>query len=376
LNASAKNMRPELRKSNPVVHSRRPSFIQLLLTSSALSVGGQAVIEGVMMRSPNSMAIAVRKPDKKILVKEFKWVSLGERWPLLKKPVIRGAAMLIEAMMNGMQALAFSAEVASASEKPDGSAGESEPLTKAAIAGSMALAFGVGIFMFVVLPHLLTEWLGRIFLGGLSVNTFSFHLIDGLIKMVIFLVYIYVIGTTKDIKRVFQYHGAEHKSIFTYEYGLELNVENAGRQSRLHPRCGTAFILTAIMASILFFSSIFPMLPRPIGWSPISVSLFYALIKIPLMLPIMGVAYEFIRATGKDSCPLWFRKLGKPGLWLQTLTTREPDADQLEVGVASLKACLWREKNLTARAAIEGPIEFQTILSPAFEEVLAKSFEH
>lgn len=251
--------------------------------------------------------------------------------------------MLIEAMINGTEALSFSAEVASKEEDKN-----QEGLSKVAIGTSIVVAFGVGLFMFVILPHLLTEWFGRLWWGGLGVDTFGFHLLDGLIKVIIFLGYVFGIGLMKDIHRVFQYHGAEHKSIYTFEKGLELSRENAEKQTRLHPRCGTAFILTAIMASILLFSTIFPLLPRPEGLPPIAVSLLYAFIKIPLMLPIMGASYEFLKLTSKDSCPLWLRKLSKPGLFLQYLTTREPDSDQLEVGLESLRACLWREENLGA----------------------------
>jgi uncharacterized protein YqhQ len=340
-----------------------------------MSVGGQAVIEGVMMRSPNSMAVAVRKPSsKKIVIKEFQWVSLAHKYPLFKKPFFRGMTMLVEALMNGMQALSFSAEQASQEEDPGK---EEKGLTKTAIALSMMAALGMGIFMFVVLPHVLTEFAGRLFFGGLAINSFSFHLLDGLIKTTIFIGYIKAISLMPDIRRVFQYHGAEHKGIFAFEKKKDLTVENARIQSRFHPRCGTSFILTVIFASIIFFSAIFPMLPKP-DFHPVLTSLIFALIKIPLMLPIVGVSYEFIRFMGSDSCPTKLRFLAAPGLWMQSLTTREPDDEQVEVGLASLKACLWREEKLKAEPQASANtaaalIEFDSILSPTFEERLAQA---
>jgi len=346
--------------------------------ATTMAVGGQAVIEGVMMRSPNSMAVAVRRPsDKKIIVKEFQWVSLSEKHPFLKKPILRGMTILVESMMNGISALSFSAELASLEEQkadPTKQAdNKSEALTKGAIVASIVVAFGMGIFMFGVLPHLLTELFGRFFLNSLAVDTFSFHFIDGLIKMSIFIGYVMAISLMKDIKRVFQYHGAEHKSIFAFEKQLPLVIENARIQSRFHPRCGTSFILTVILASILIFSAVFPLLPRP-DLSPVLTSLLFALIKIPLMLPIVGLSYEFIKLMGSDSCPAWLKTLSKPGLFMQNLTTREPDDEQIEVGLASLKACLWREENLSKdpKKKRESLIEFESISSPVFEQRLAE----
>jgi len=341
-----------------------------------MPVGGQAVIEGVMMRSPHSMAVAIRKPSKKIVIKEFKWVSLSDRHTFLKKPVFRGMAMLIEALMNGMQALSFSAEQAALGESEKDNlnvtpiTNSTDLLSKSAIILSMITALGMGLFMFVVLPHLLTDFLGRHYFSGFGINTFKFHLVDGLIKMTLFIGYILLISQMNDIKRVFQYHGAEHKSIFTFEHHHALDIAHARAESRFHPRCGTSFILTLILASILVFSAIFPFLPKP-NFNPILTSLFFAAIKIPLMLPIVGFSYEFIRLMGNDNCPTWLKVLSKPGLWMQSLTTKEPDDSQLEVGLASLKACLWREENLTKQAANSDLIEIEDIGSPVFENRLA-----
>jgi uncharacterized protein YqhQ len=343
-----------------------------------MPVGGQAVIEGVMMRSPHSMAVAIRRPSNKIVIKEFKWVSLSDRMTFLKKPVFRGMAMLIEAMMNGMQALSFSAEQAALGEAEKSKDGSNvtpinkkqDVLSKSAIVLSMITALGMGLFMFVILPHLLTDFLGRHYSTGFGVNTFKFHFVDGLIKMTLFIGYILGISQMNDIKRVFQYHGAEHKSIFTYEHREPLDVAHAKKESRFHPRCGTSFILTLILASILVFSAIFPFLPKP-NLNPVLTSLLFAAIKIPLMLPIVGFSYEFIRLMGNDNCPTWLKVLAKPGLWMQSLTTKEPDDSQLEVGLASLKACLWREDNLSQQASDSDLIEIDNIGSPVFEDRLA-----
>jgi uncharacterized protein YqhQ len=373
----------QLRQKNNLT-KRYSTFRLAMMASSSMAVGGQAVIEGVMMRSPHSMAVAVRKSSKKIIIKEFQWVGLTNRFPLFKKPVFRGMAMLVEAMMNGMQALSFSAEQASQDlenekdKKNDNGnvvsidqAKDTGLLTKGAIAASMVTALGMGVFMFVILPHLLTELIGRKVFHGLPVNTFQFHLVDGIIKTIIFISYITLISRLPDIKRVFQYHGAEHKSIFTYEHQKSLDVSHARLESRFHPRCGTSFLLTLIFASIIVFSVVFPLLPKP-NLSPLMTSLLFALIKIPLMLPIVGLSYEFIRAMGKKDCPTWLKSLSKPGMWMQNLTTQEPDDEQLEVGLASLKACIWRENNLKELPTKnEKLIEFESIASPVFEDRLA-----
>lgn len=320
------------------------------------------------------MAVAVRRPSGKIIIQEFQWVSISDRFPFLKKPIMRGMAVLIEAMMNGMHALSFSAEQAAVEENAKTSnVKKQEAITKTAIALSIVGALAIGVLMFVIAPHLLTEFLGRILFHGLSVNGFRFHLLDGLIKMIIFIVYVVAISMMPDIKRVFQYHGAEHKSIFTYENKQELAVDNARQQSRFHPRCGTSFILTVILGSILVFSAFFPLLPKP-HFHPLVVSLLFALVKIPLMFPIVGLSYEFIRAMGKDSCPRWLRWLNQPGMWMQSLTTREPADDQLEIGLASLKACLWREENIKDKVKKrQSLVEIDTIASPVFEERLANT---
>ena len=204
-----------------------------------ISVGGQAVIEGVMMRAPNALAIAVRKPNGEVAVKEDVWRSLSNRLKFLKWPLIRGSIVFLEALINGFQALSFSANQALEEEKGEGK--EEKKLSSWGLGLIMSAAFAIGILFFVVLPHYLTGFLGQFFGRDLGVENLLFHLIDGLIKVSFFIGYIYAISLMKNIQRIFQYHGAEHKCIFAYEAGEELTVTNAQKYSTLHPRCGTAF---------------------------------------------------------------------------------------------------------------------------------------
>jgi uncharacterized protein YqhQ len=198
-----------------------------------ISVGGQAVIEGVMMRAPNALAIAVRKPSGEVVVKEDVWRSLAQRVKFLKWPLIRGSVVLIETLINGLQALSFSASQDLEEEK--GGEKEEGKLGSWMLGLVMAAAFGIGVLFFIVLPHYLTGFLGHFFHQDLGVESLYFHLIDGVIKVLFFIGYIYLISFMKDIKRIFQYHGAEHKCIYTYEAGEELTVSNARKYSTLHP---------------------------------------------------------------------------------------------------------------------------------------------
>ncbi|MGM0598045.1 MAG: DUF1385 domain-containing protein, partial [Myxococcota bacterium] len=236
----------------------------------------------------------------------------------------------------GLHSLTFSANMQirySEDEKKE------EELTKsgAALAIILSLAFAIGLF--VALPHLLTS------LFGLNTDTVRFHLVDGVIKLGILLLYLFAIGLLPDVKRVFMYHGAEHKSIFTYEDGEELTVENARKKSRFHPRCGTSFLFLVIGISIILFSLL---LQFPLVDNKLLDNLTKVFIKIPLMLPVAGIAYELIKFSGKHSGNPLLRPLIWPGLLLQRLTTREPDDKMLETGLASLKMALWRENNLEA----------------------------
>ena len=336
--------------------------------SKKLDVGGQAVIEGVMMRGPDSMVIAVRAPDGSIVVKDDKWVPIVKRYPFLKLPFVRGAVVLVESMVNGMQALSFSASVAMDEEAEeaarkvaaDGGSEEevakarenakpNEVLTSGAIAVSMLSAFALGAALFIYLPHAGATFFTNL-VNGLPLTTEApvespaFHTVVGLIKMLVFVTYILLIRRMPDIKRVFQYHGAEHKSIHTYEAGQELTVENAKKWPTFHPRCGTSFLVFVILISIFFFAGVFPLVPFPediTGWK---LNLMQASIKIPMMIPIAGIGYEVIKFAGKlDKASKLMRWISWPGWLMQQLTTIEPDDDQLEVALTSLKRALEHE---------------------------------
>ncbi|MBI2711639.1 MAG: DUF1385 domain-containing protein [Bdellovibrio sp.] len=303
------------------------------------SIGGQAVIEGVMMRSPHFIAVAVRRADHKIVIRSNPYFGLSEKFPFIRKPILRGVATLIESMVQGIDALSYAANVVAESE----SEGE-ESLSGWAIAGSIAMALLLGTGLFVALPHFLTAVITSNYIG-VTAQSPIFHLLDGAIKMAILLAYVYLIAMMKDIHRVFQYHGAEHKSIYTFEAGEELTVENAKKYTTLHPRCGTSFLLFLVLISILVFSVLFPLLQlTDLSKNPFLNHLFMVLIKVVLMLPVAGLAYEFIKACAFRMGNPVFRMLIWPGMILQKLTTREPSDDQLEVALASLTQVLRLEK--------------------------------
>ncbi len=317
-----------------------------------MNVGGQAVIEGVMMRSPRAMSIAVRRANKEINTKLDKWQSVAEKITFLRWPFFRGVIVLIESMINGIQALSFSAQKAMEDEKTSQSSAETNSpnegkLEKAAIGGSISLAFFVGILLFVVAPHLITELLFRN--TNISLQNISFHLVDGVIKVVMFVSYIMGISFFKDIRRVFEYHGAEHKSIFTYEAGEKLTVENAKKYTTLHPRCGTSFIITVLLFSILAFSLVYPFLPEFGSMNIYLKKGLYIFLKIPLLFPIAGISYEFIKLSSRFQDTWWIKLFIFPGLLLQKITTKEPSDDQLEVALESLRAVLRKEISLGAQ---------------------------
>jgi uncharacterized protein YqhQ len=299
-----------------------------------IKVGGQAVIEGIMMRAPRTFTVVVRRPDGGLSVREDRWHSPMERYPLLKKPFLRGCIVLYEAMYNGIQALTYSAQEAVGEEE--------EKLSPWAVTGTIALAFGGAILLFVVIPHLATLGVGALLGSDLGVRSVWFHVIDGVIKVSMFIGYIVLIAFMNEIRRVFQYHGAEHKSIHAYEKGEELTVENARKHPTLHPRCGTAFILLVLMFSIFLFTLVFPFVPNDVIGNRIVTNVFFILVKILLLLPIAGCSYEIIR-LGERVDNRALNLLLKPGLWLQKLTTREPTDDQIEVALTALKKTLAKE---------------------------------
>ena len=351
-----------------------------------LDVGGQAVLEGVMMRGPKSMVIAVRRADGTVVVKDSHWVPLTLRpflrW--LKWPLIRGATVMVEALINGMQALSFSANIAMEDEeaKAASEAGdvppEGEPvkkkktggdaLTGGAIALSLTLSIVLGMVLFIYVPHVVAAGvfnliganplladlpadagLWRVLSTDAPVANPLFHVLVGAIKMTIFVGYILAIRQMKDIYRVFQYHGAEHKSIHVYEAGDELTVENARKYPTFHPRCGTSFLVFVIIISIGFFAGVFPIiepfLPQVEGWK---VNLLQASIKIPMMFPIAGLSYEFIKWAGRRKSSGIMGFFSIPGRLVQKLTTVMPDDEQVEVALVSLKRALEHEGVLSS----------------------------
>ncbi len=291
-----------------------------------INIGGQAVIEGVMMRAPRSMAIAVRRPSGEIVVRRDLVVPLSERYPVVKLPIVRGAVALFTSLITGIKALNFSANEALAEEEKKDEA-KSE-LSSWAMAGTMAIAFAFGILLFFLLPLYATKLLTQLAL--ISDNNIVFNLVDGVIRVAVFLLYIWSISRMKDIQRVFQYHGAEHKSIFAFEAGDELTVANVRRYSRLHPRCGTSFLLIVMLVSIVVFSLV------PKLW-PFYMKAASRVVLLPL---IAGVSYEFLKWSAQNDRSPLVRLIIAPGLALQRLTTREPDDNQLEVAIRSMQEAL------------------------------------
>ncbi len=291
-----------------------------------INIGGQAILEGVMMRAPRAMAIAVRRPSGEIVVKREQMPPLSERYPIVKLPILRGAVALFTSLILGIKALNFSANEALEEEVDENGESKKEELTSWALAGTMAVAFGFGIALFFFLPLYLTKLLVPI-IGDHNV---VFNLVDGVIRVIIFLIYIWSIARMKDIQRVFQYHGAEHKTIFAFEAGAELTVERVKTFSRLHPRCGTSFLLIVMLVSIAVFSLI------PKAWPFV----YKALSRVVLLPLIAGISYEFLKWSAKNDQHPLVKLVITPGLALQRLTTREPDDDQIEVAIRSVKEAL------------------------------------
>jgi len=281
--------------------------------------GGQAVIEGVMMRGRQKLAIAVRKPDDEIIIEERPITSITQKIPFLKLPFVRGTVMLFEALIIGVQALAFSANEAAE--------GEEEELSSLEMAVSISIAVVLGVLLFVVAPTAIAR-----LLYGFS--TVFVNIGEGIFRIGIFILYVVAISRIKDIQRVYQYHGAEHKVINAFEAGEELTVENARRHSPLHPRCGTSFLLIVMVIMILIFG----FLGKP--------ELLVRIVSRIVLLPVVaGVSYEVLKLSGKY-CHTWLMKIIiAPGMWLQKLTTREADDSQLEVAIRALSAVLPAENS-------------------------------
>ena len=300
----------------------------------AVRIGGQAVIEGVMMKNMDRYAVSVRKPDGKIETKVEECVSFAEKHPLFKLPILRGMVNFFESMVIGMQTLNYSASFYEDEEEQTEEKTEQflekflgEKAEKVIMGIVLVFSLAISIGLFMILPYIASEAAGK-----LIHNEYGILLIEGVIRIVIFLGYIVLISQMEDIKRVFMYHGAEHKTINCLEAGVELTTENVDNYSRLHKRCGTSFIFIVMIISMVFFFFI--------RVDTIWLRIVLRLLFLPL---VAGVSYEFIRLAGSSDHPL-VQIFSKPGLALQKLTTKEPDHSMIEVAIASVEGVFdWRE---------------------------------
>lgn len=306
-----------------------------MLKKIDFAVGGQAVIEGVMMRSPNSVVVSVRKQSGEIKTKEKFYRTLTQRIKFLNIPILRGVINLFEMMAVGMGAINFSAN--EFAEEP--SSGEKAEKSLAVVVFetfmfilSIVVAIAFSIFLFKFLPLFITTAIEKIS-PVIQENWIVFNIIDGVLKTSFFIIYIFILSLIPSFRRIFEYHGAEHKAVFTYERNLPLTVENARNQTRFHPRCGTSFILIVFVISILVYTFV----PKQDDiWENLSLRLIF----LPF---IAGISYEYLKISAKYGCKKWTKIFVSPGLWLQRLTTKEPSDDQIEVALHSLKTALEKE---------------------------------
>ncbi len=300
-------------------------------------VGGQAVMEGVMMKNKDKYAVAVRKPNHEIEVKVSDCKSVIKNEKLRNLPIVRGVVNFIESLSLGMKTLMYSAsffeDEEDTAKKENLSPEEKKKMEekekkeeKLLMSGTLAFSVVFALLLFFALPYFLSGFFHKVIASETLIA-----LIEGLIRLAIFVGYIALISLTPDIKRTFMYHGAEHKCINCIEHGMELNVENVRKSSRLHKRCGTSFLLIVMLISIVFFMFI-----------RVDSKILQLLLRLLLIPVIAGVSYEFIRLAGRYEN--WFLNIfSKPGMWMQRLTTKEPDDEMIEVGIASVEAVFdWR----------------------------------
>ena len=302
------------------------------------SIGGQALIEGIMMRGPEKQAIVVRSPEG-LVTKVEELQLIKDKYPILGLPLIRGSVNFLSSMINGVKALMFSADYFPEEEglepgKLDKWLEEhvpAEKLQSVLIAVAVVLAVGMSVGLFMLLPAFVAGLIAPLIPSAALLN-----LIEGVVKVALFLAYLILCSRQKDIKRVFAYHGAEHKTIFCYEAGLELTVDNVRVQPKHHPRCGTSFLFVVIVVSILLSSVVFTFVNGHNAWVRV-------LVHLQLLIPVVGITYEFNRAVGRHDNALT-RFLSAPGMWLQNFTTNEPDDSMIEVAIEALKLVLPDEK--------------------------------
>lgn len=292
------------------------------------TVGGQAVIEGVMMRGSNGLATAVRLPNGSIEVKKETSESLTKKNKFLGFPIIRGFVSLIESLVIGIKSLEYSASFFEDAEEEESKFDKwfdkifKDKGNSVLMGISLVLSIGFSILLFFILPTALTSLVKK----TITSNVLVLNIIEGIIRVIIFISYIFIVGKLEDIKRVYQYHGAEHKTIFCYESGIELTAENAKKFERLHPRCGTNFLFLVMVISIIIFSFT--------GWQSIGQRVISRVLLLPI---VSGVTYEVIKWLGKSDSKI-SKIIAWPGLLLQKITTQEPDESMLEVAITSLKA--------------------------------------
>ncbi len=288
-------------------------------------IGGQAVLEGVMMKNKDTYAVAVRKSDGEIVVEKKEYKSIFGNGAVARLPLVRGVVSFVDSLVLGMSSLSFSSsffeEEEQQQELSEQQAAKKEKQDHMLMGGTIVLSIVMAVAIFMLLPY----WLSTLF-AGLGWSDTAIAVMEGVLRVVIFLAYVVGISLMKDIQRVYMYHGAEHKCINCIEHGMDLNVENVRKSSRLHKRCGTSFLFFVIMVSVILF--IFIRVDSP---------LLRVLVRILLIPVIAGISYELIRLAGRSEGKV-IGLLSKPGMLLQRLTTREPDDDMIEVGIASVEA--------------------------------------
>ena len=304
--------------------------------SKYTSIGGQALIEGIMMRGPKRTVMAVRTKEGEIDITEMSYTPIKEKCKILGWPFIRGVVNLVESMLQGYKAIELSAEKSGFADEDEPDGKESKPVAMGAImviASILAVILSVGLFMY--LPALAFD--GIVLLAGEQILPYA-PVFEGIIRLIILIGYMFAVSLMKDIKRVFQYHGAEHKTIFCFENGKELTVENVRPEKRFHPRCGTSFLVLMVLVSIIVSSAIIIIFP-----SLRENTVLWTAIKILMVPVICGIGYELIKICGRYD-NLLTRIISAPGVWVQRITTREPDDDMIEIAIAAMKEVIPQEE--------------------------------
>ena len=296
--------------------------ILLSIMKPTILVGGQAVIEGVMMRVPGAYATAVRDPEGKVHVDRHDFKSISERSNLWKKPILRGMAGLFEAMKMGMATLQWSADIAIPEEKDK----EKKPIVEFL---SSLFAICLAISLFMILPMWITTKLLDV-----EREAVAFNMVSGGFRICFFVVYLFLISLMKDVGRLFQYHGAEHRVVYNFESGKDINITNAQSFPTQHPRCGTSFMFIVLLSAIIVFSIIDTIVMSVTGHISLPIRL---MVHLPMIPFVAGVSYEIIKVTARKGDSIIFRMLRAPGLWLQNITTRKPENEMVEVAIRALK---------------------------------------